>query len=142
LVRQNLIDAMAGIQFTVWYEWKEGPFGLIDAGKERQAMTAAKVLIKTMTGFAYQERLPLDSELDFVLRFTDDAGKTRYTVWTSPESGASPDDAKAHAISFPVEGSSVQVIDVMGGEPKQIPVVDGRLTIEISGSPQYVLPMP
>jgi len=143
LVRQYLTDMLAGVKFTIWYEWqgseKEG-FPIVQ-GKNRDktpAYFACKVLIEQLDGYRLEKRLQVGAENDFVLSFKKgDAQKL--VVWTSPTGKDSPDLTKNHELAIPVPATGkVTVTGVYGKETKDVAVKDGKATILLTGAPQYV----
>jgi hypothetical protein len=136
-VRLTLINLLNGLPVSIWYDWQDDGsdpqqindnFGLLTwDGQPKPAYLAAQTLIRQLSGFHLLRRLPLASDEDYALLFTNGA-VSRLVVWTT---GA------VHAVSLPVAAPSIAVTDMLGNV-RTLPVVDGRATLQITGDPQYL----
>lgn len=91
LQRLFLVNAMAGAEFTIWYDFRnDGPdprnfehnFGLYGYdGREKPALVAVRELSRQLAGKRFSRRLFSHPE-DFLLEFADLKGKTCVAAWT------------------------------------------------------------
>ncbi|OGV56158.1 MAG: hypothetical protein A2X45_11735 [Lentisphaerae bacterium GWF2_50_93] len=138
-VRQYMIDLLCNMRMTSWYEWsgKEG-FNLLKDDKPTQAYTACKFMIEHLDGYKLSKRLPTEKPEDFVLLFEKGSGEQKLVAWTSPLNDLSPDKTVNHAIDIPVEVSGALEIYDIYGKKSTVNAADGRINLNLSGSPQYV----
>lgn len=138
-VRQYLIDVMTGTRITIWYEWGEDGFGLLQQdGTPRPAYHACKALVARLGGFTYQKRLDAGSPLDYLLVFTHPEGRKMLVAWTAPEKGKAPDEIVEHAIALPEAAKgATTTIDLFGVE-SPLPQEGGKVVLKLGGGPQYV----
>jgi beta-xylosidase len=136
-VREVLTNVLNGLPLSIWYDWQDdGPdpqnlqdnFGLLSwDGKPKLAYLAAKTLTKQLGAFHFVQRLPLSSSEDYALLFVHQVDRT-LVLWTT---------ADPHAITLPVTAPSATVISITG-EMRELTTTQGTVTIELTGSPQYV----
>jgi len=151
LVRQYLIDMYTGIKFTIWYEWegksksnKKGQtksFVLINNDKKMPAYFALEYMNKALDGYRLKDRVKLAGEWDFALSFENGAGKKKIVAWISPDAKEkeAPGSQKPRDVEIPVSGSgSVTVTDLFGKDSKQVPIKGGKVTLKLTGAPQYL----
>lgn len=91
LQRLFLVNAMAGAEFTIWYDFRndgtdprnfEHNFGLYGHdGREKPALAAVRELSRQLAGKRFSRRLFSHPE-DFLLEFADSKGKTCVAAWT------------------------------------------------------------
>jgi hypothetical protein len=91
LSRLFLLNALAGIDFTVWYDFRndgreprnyEHNFGLFrQDGTGKQAVEAARTLAQQLDGRRFSRRLS-SLPADYLLEFADAQGKPCLTAWT------------------------------------------------------------
>ena len=139
IVRQYMIDLLCDIKGTIWYEWSgnEG-FGLVKGNEKTPAFNAVKFMIGQLSGYRFDKRLPTALPRDFVLRFTNKAGSVKMMAWTSPPAGGSPDEIVPHQITIPIEVTgSLETFQLYGEQGTNI-VQDGRITLNLTGAPQYI----
>ena len=136
LARLSLINLMNNLTLTIWYNWQDGPdpkqrddnFGIVTFhGQPKPAYYAAQTLTLELTHFHYTDRLPLPSDADYALRFTN-GPTTKQVVWTTGD---------AHTVALPMTGTSAMITSLTG-EKRVLPVVNGQVTLELSASPQYL----
>ncbi len=137
LVRMQLGALMNNIPLSIWYDWRddganqllpEENFGLMTHdGKPKAAFFAAQTLMKELAGFRYTRRVSLSSGNDYCLLFSK-GQTTRQVVWTT---------GNTHRVTLPVSGSSITVTD-MKGKNRVLQASKGKLTLDITGSPQYI----
>lgn len=140
VVRQYLIDHMEGIRLTIWYEWsgKEG-FELIKDGKPVPAHTATRVLIDQLRGYNFEARIKTERPRDFVLRYTHPEGGVKLVAWTAPPPTETADMVEPHDLQIAVdEAREVTLVDLYG-KSSQVNAVDGKITLHVTGAPQYII---
>ncbi len=139
-VRQYMIDMMNGVKVTIWYEWKDGQqeCEFIKNGVKRPAYEAAKVMIGQLGGYRLVKRLPAESPQDYLLLFEKGAGEQKIVAWTSPPPKETPDKAKVHQVSVEVKAQgTVEIFDI-NGKKSSAEAKDGKISLTLGGSPQYV----
>lgn len=92
LQRLFLVTAMAGVEFTVWYDFRnDGPdprsfehnFGLYrHDGREKPALVAARNMAQQLAGRRFLRRL-ISRQDDYILEFVDAKAKACVVVWTA-----------------------------------------------------------
>ncbi|HEY6541625.1 MAG TPA: hypothetical protein VIZ18_11830, partial [Ktedonobacteraceae bacterium] len=134
--RLYLINLRNNLPLTIWYNWQDGPdpkqrednFGLLSFHDQPKLVYyAAQTLIQELNHFRYTDRLPLPSNDDYTLRFTNGSA-SKHVLWTTGDT---------HTVTLPITGTSVMVTSLTG-EKRALSVVNGQVTLELSGSPQYV----
>ena len=94
LQRLFLVTAMAGVEFAVWYDFRnDGPdsrnfehnFGLYrHDGREKPALAAARNLAQQLSGRRFLRRL-ISRQDDYILEFVDAKAKACVVAWTTGE---------------------------------------------------------
>jgi polysaccharide biosynthesis protein PslG len=140
LVRQQLVNLVAGIPISIWYDWKndgddpkenEHNFGTVASDlKPKPAYQAVRALTRELGGFGIERRLSLANTNDFGLILTNLVGQRKIVAWTT----AQPHTATI-ALSFPVQ--SVSGVD-LNGEPVATKVAGQNVETTLSESPQYI----
>ncbi len=134
--RLYFTNLMNNLPITIWYNWQDGPdpkqrednFGIVTFHDQpKPAYYAAQTLVQELDHFRYTDRLPLSSNVDFALRFTNGPA-SKHIVWTTGD---------AHTVALPMTGTTVRVTSLIG-EKHILPVMNGQVTLELSGSPQYL----
>jgi hypothetical protein len=139
IVRQYLVDHMCGIKATVWYEWGGTEGFAVYTGKDKtQPYIAAKVMMEQLGGYAFDRRINVASDRDFVLRFTNKSGGVKLAAWAAPPAEGAPDKIKPHDVSIPVEGKGSLTLVGIYGEKGAVDVKGGSISLTLSGAPQYV----
>lgn len=92
LQRLFLVTAMAGVEFTVWYDFRnDGPdprnfehnFGLYrHDGREKPVLVAARNLAQQLSGRRFLRRL-ISRQDDYILEFVDANAKSCVVAWTT-----------------------------------------------------------
>lgn len=136
LARLYLINLLDNLPLTIWYNWHDGPdpkqiednFGLVTyTDQPKLAYLAAQTLTRELTNFRFSERISLPSNTDYALLFTNSPAR-KEIAWTADN---------PHTVTLPVNATSV-IVTNMTGEKRTLPVMHGHLTLELSGSPQYI----
>lgn len=134
--RLYLINLLNNLPLTIWYNWHDGPdpkqiednFGLVTyTDQPKMAYFAAQTLTRELANFSFSERISLPSNADYALLFTNGPAR-KQVVWTTDN---------PHTIILPASGTSITITN-MTGEKRILSVMNGQLTLEITGSPQYV----
>ena len=134
--RLYLINLLNTLPLTIWYNWHDGAdpkqiednFGLVTySSQPKTVYFAAQTLTHELTNFRFAERISLPSNADYALLFMNGPART-HIVWTT---------GTPHRVTLPVSGTSVMVTNLTG-EKRTLPIINGQLTLELSGSPQYV----
>ena len=135
LVRQYMIDQLYDIKHTVWYEWRDDGFGLMDMkNKRHESFNAAQEMIHELSGFHFEKRLPCNLEVDYVLRFVNKKGSAKLVAWTAPPKGGSPHEFKEHELLLPITaGSGNATIN----SQETIPL-KGQLKLVLHAKPQFI----
>ena len=144
-VRQYLVDLLYGVKLTSWYEWSgnEG-FSLVQNNVKTPAYNAAKFMIDTLSGYKLDQRIKVDSDRDFVLRFVNSTGGVKIVAWTAPpagetpEKGNSPDKIVNHDISVPVTVAGPLDDFQIYGDKSSLTVNGGTVKVSLTGAPQYI----
>ena len=138
-VRQYLVDLLCDVRLTNWYEWTGEEFGIVRGKDRRPAYEACKVMLAQLDGYRLAKRMPTDAPADFVLLFEKESGEQKLVAWTSPPANQSPDRAKAHAVEIPAGAAGPLEVYDLYGKKSLVTVVDGKISLTLSGSPQYVV---
>lgn len=140
IVRQYMIDLLEGVPVTIWYEWsgKEG-FSLYKEGEPTKAFNACKVMIKVLSGYKLEKRLPTENVRDFVLLFKNQSGNEKLVIWSAPPPMESPDKIQTHTIQINVgkKSGKLNLVDIYGKESK-IKISNGNFNATLTGAPQYI----
>jgi hypothetical protein len=136
LVRQFLIDRMCGVQLTVWYQWDGAEFGIVDEKGTRPALAACRAMLAQLGDYRFVRRLEAENDLDYLLLFENDEGRSKLVAWTAPPPGGTPDEAEEHAVAVEIV-EAWQAADLQGNA-KKVHAVTGTLPLVLSGAPQYV----
>ncbi len=138
-VRQYMIDLMSGVRLTLWYEWEGEKFGIVEEGKKRPVAEVVRVMIEQLEGYRFDERIELTSPLDYALRFVNEkTGGVKIVAWTAPPPTQSPDKAKSHEVTIPVQTTGSLTTVQLKGEKSDVEVKNGGVTLTITGAPQYI----
>ena len=141
VVRQYLVDLLEGLPVTIWYEWggKEG-FALYHKGGETTpAYEACKNLVKELSGYKLERRIPLERSRDFALRFVNPEGKVKLVVWAAPELMKSPDTIEPHSVKLTVGGNDGELVTSdLYGKAGRVEVKGGVIEPLLTGSPLYI----
>jgi polysaccharide biosynthesis protein PslG len=142
-VRQFMMDQLNGVRGTVWYEWDGDEFGLVErrSGEKRPSYHAAREMISQLNGYTLKSRLETDSDLDYVLEWTDSAGNRKLVAWTAPPAGGAPDEFIPHDLVIPVTGGSGETLTLaITGEPQYIAIPKGLVLGKGIAGPGKALP--
>jgi hypothetical protein len=137
-VRLFLLNLLNDLPLSIWYDWRDdGPdtqqreqnFGIITwNGQPKIVYFAAQTLTRELAGFRLVRQVPLNSNADYALLFTNDTA-IKQVLWTT--------DAP-HSVTLPATESPVTVTS-MTGEEHTFHTTDGKLVLELTGSPQYLM---
>lgn len=140
-VRQNLVDAMAGLHGTIWYDLTDPVWGVLETNlTERQTFFAAQVFTAQLNGYYFVQRVTLPSELDFAAIFQNALGQRKLVAWTTPNPSLPLNQRveAAHSVTLPVgAGGSYAVVDTFGNVTN-VTATGTNLNVTIGGGPIYV----
>jgi polysaccharide biosynthesis protein PslG len=143
LVRQYLVDMLCDVRLTNWYEWTGEEFGIVRGKDHLPAYDACKVMTEQLGGYRLVKRLPLgtpvEAPLDFALLFEKPTGEQKLVVWTAPPADQSPDKTKDHTVNLPIDAAGPLELCDLFGKKSPFTVSDGKFTVTLTGSPQYVM---
>ncbi|HWX22335.1 MAG TPA: cellulase family glycosylhydrolase [Candidatus Binatia bacterium] len=139
--RQQLSNLMNGIPVSIWYDWKnDGPdpnenehnFGTVLPDlKPKPSYVAIQTLTRQLAGYRVARRLMLPNENDYVLLLTGPPGQDKLAAWTLSE---------PHGIGLELArqaGKKLPGVDIRG-ETIPLRQESNRLTLELTGGPQYL----
>ncbi len=139
-VRTLLMQLVAGVPLTIWYEWedagtdpndREHHLGIVDAyGNPKPAHQAVKTMFSTLNNSEYVSRMQVgDPATDWMLRFRRDDGRTLYALWTT----GTPRYIR-------VRTNKAATRTTMNGQTARVRVAsDGTINSYFQASPQYLL---
>ena len=140
-VRQQLANLLNGIPLSIWYDWRnDGPdanenehnFGTVQLDlKPKPAYLAIQTLTRELSGCHIERRLRLGSEQDYLLLCVNRDRQQKLAAWTLGD---------AHTITLEVQlkGKDKPAGTARNGETFAPKIEAGRLTLELTGSPQYI----
>jgi hypothetical protein len=148
LAREMLTNLANDISISIWYDWRddgtdpnesEHHFGLVrnayQAGRDpafepKPAYLAAQTLSVFLDGYAYQRRLPVGSDSDYILVFSK-GNELRLAAWTTSTS--------AHRIVIPDKAGTFRITKHNGESGGTILATQEGLKLELSTSPLYLI---
>jgi len=138
LVRQWLVNLAHDVNLSIWYDWRndgvdpaeiEQNFGTVDYDLvPKPAYYAARTLLKTLDGYRFMRRIPLERPDDYLLLFQKEM-QVALALWTTGE---------AHTLILPLSVDDVKTVmltGVVGVTPSQ----GGGLAVAVDQSPRYLL---
>lgn len=138
IVRQALINLLAGIRVSIWYDWKddgtdpkdpEHHFGTVFPDlRPKPAYRAFQTLCRTLQGFRFNKRLALDAPEDFCLLFSR-GNEVRLVVWTTARS--------PRTVRLPVR---VDRFHLIGPQGESETGTRAGQTITLTDAPRYIVP--
>lgn len=147
LPRQWLTNIGSGIPLSIWYDWHDdGPdphepehhFGTVrhdyHEGREpvydpKPAYLAAKALTGFFRGCRFKQRLDVGGEEDYVLELTDEAGGSRFAVWTTAK--------EPRELRIPVAAGAVRGVDHLGKPLPDLTADKDGLSVRATDAPRY-----
>jgi hypothetical protein len=133
--RQQLTTLLYGVPLSIWYDWKnDGPdrkerehnFGTVEEDlKPKPAYVALNTLTHELTGYSIAKRLPLASDQDYVLVFTNNSQKHKLAAWTA---------GQPHLLS--IDAHFLRELRDRSGDGAWSP--SGRSEIELGSMPQFM----
>ncbi len=137
VVRNYLVSLMCGWRFNMHYEWKSrsestrGDKGLIRRDDTATpALVAFKTITDTLNGYTYQRQIEGFGEGNYVVLFQK-GDQRMLAAWTT-------DEKATHDIELEVTAQKPVPTVAMLGEKASAAPANGKLTLTLSGSPQYV----
>lgn len=140
-VRQNLVDAMAGLPITIWYELTDPEYGILENNlTERPTFLAAQTLTAALAGYTFKTTYPLASALDYGAIFENAQGDQTLVVWTSPDKSKPllQRVETPHAVSLPLGVPGDYTITDTFGNITTASAPDGNLSVTLTGGPLYI----
>ncbi len=138
VVRQWLSHLAADVDLSIWYDWRnDGPnraeiehnFGLVTEDlRPKLAYEAAVTLNETLTGYAFQRRLPLANPDDYVLFFRR-GDRVALAAWTTQD--------EPRTVQLPIFCETVESVTMLGGREIVQAPADG-VELPLAASPRYV----
>jgi hypothetical protein len=144
LPRQFLVNIWQNIPIQAWFIWRrpggepETPkYAIVTPdGTPTKAYYAAKTLMSTLDGYRFVQRLPMKSEQDYVLLFSN-CRQYALAVWTAPP-GVNLGPPAQHKVVLPLPAGRGWIISMLG-DKREITWSDSGLEIMLSEEPHYVL---
>jgi len=140
-VRQNLVDAMAGLPVTIWYELTDPSYGVLETDlTERPTFHAAQVMTSELAGYEFKNTFAMSSALDYAAVFENEEGDQKLVVWTTPDK-TKPllERVEApHAVTLPLQVPGTYEITDTFGNTSTVVSGDGDLNLTITGGPSYI----
>jgi polysaccharide biosynthesis protein PslG len=151
LARQWLVNLSNNIPISIWFEWQEPEndplcFGLVHnkyyPGRNpvydaKPAYFASKTLITSLKDYAFSKRIKSTSDTNYILEFTNVAQTSKrkaYAIWRDSETPIQ--------VKLPITSGQFKVISLLGENLGTINGISQGLSIELSGSPKYLIPAP
>ena len=138
LTRQWLFNISHDINLSIWYDWHDdGPdphnpehnFGVVRHDyTAKAAYTAARTLLKTLDGYRFLRRIPLEFGDDYVLLFQKDA-QVALVGWTT---------GQAHTVILPIPTDDVEWVSLTG-DVNTLESDGGGLALALTQSPRYLM---
>jgi hypothetical protein len=134
LVRQQLVDLMSNFGMSNWYEFREATgWGLVGPDFTlNPAFYAAQTFTRQLTGYHFAKRLSLPLSGDYALLMQNAAGNQKIVVWGT----GSP--AATHLVTLTIGGTGSTSIRSVTGAASTANIVDGKISLNINGAPQYI----
>jgi hypothetical protein len=147
LAREMLTNVANGIPISIWYDWRddgvdpseaEHHFGTVrnayqqgraQVFEPKPAYLAAKTLSQSFDGYAYQRRLNVGSDVDYVLVFGK-GEELRIAAWTT--------SASAHRVAIPIKEGHFKITKHTGESAGSISSGPQGLELTISNAPVYL----
>jgi hypothetical protein len=147
LPREMLTNLANSIPISIWYDWRddgadpneaEHHFGTVrNAYQEgrylvfepKPAYLAAKTVSETFDGYAYQRRLSVGSDSDYVLVFRK-GGDPRIAAWTTSTS--------THRVVIPIKEGNFKITKHTGESAGAIAAGPQGLELTVSTAPIYL----
>jgi len=85
-----------------------------------------------LKGFRYEQRLNTGSDEDYVLVFAK-GGERRMAAWTT--------SATKHNTTFAASSDTFTITKRAGGAGGQVTARDGKIAVELSAAPIYLVPV-
>lgn len=140
-VRQHLVDAIAGLPVTIWYELTDPSYGVLENNlTERPTFTAAQVLTTELAGYRFKNTFSMTSSLDYGAVFENTSGDQKLVVWTTPDKTKPLLERleTPHSVTLPLAISGNYEITDTFGNKTTVNSTDGNLQVTITGGPQYI----
>ena len=139
--RQQISNLMQGVPLSIWYDWKndgtnpddaENNFGTVLPDlSPKPSYLAIKTLTRELNGYRYSKRLVTESAEDYVLVFSDAAGREKLAAWTS---------GNEHTIEAQLRPPLEKALRTLSGTGPGFPqrLEKGKAKLVLGPQPQYV----
>ncbi len=147
LAREMLTNLANNISISIWYDWRddgidpnepEHHFGMVRAASQggrdqvfepKPAYLAAKTLSGFLDGYAYQHRVSVGSDSDYVLIFTK-GEELRIAAWTT--------STGTHRVVVPIKEGNFRITKHTGESAGSISSGPQGLELTVSTAPIYL----
>ncbi len=147
LAREMLTNLANGVPISIWYDWRddgvdpkeaEHHFGIVrnayQDGRDsvfepKPAYQAAKTVSQFVDGYAYQRRLPVDSDSDYVLVFSR-GDEVRIAAWTTTTA--------SHRVFIPIKEGQFTITKHTGENAGSTSSSPQGLELTITAAPIYL----
>ena len=142
MVRQQLMDLMSGLGYSVWYEFRDSEkWGVVNSDfTPRPTYYISRTFTEQLTGYAFVRQIATASPLDYVVLLQNAAGRQKLVVWTTSDMSKPLIDrpAKPHNIAIAITGTgAVEYVDI-NGMPGSYKITDGKISALLEGGPKYI----
>ena len=136
LIRQQLIDLMSNLRYSIWYEFRENEiWGLVNTKFEPfPAYDIAKLFLARMKGYRFVKRLPLAAPEDYALLFENANKDQQVVAWTAPKKSVSSREV-AHVVALELAGLKLASITDMKGAAVKL---TSENALELDEYPKYL----
>lgn len=138
MVRMYLVNLSQDIPVSIWYDWKddginpenrEHHFGTVAHDlTPKPAYPSAKALLHTLNGYAFERRLDVGGDDDYVLALKKNQS-TALALWTVDT---------LHEVTIPLPAGG-GLLMAMFGDTATVAWLDNELRLMIGPAPQYLL---
>ncbi len=146
LAREFLLDVMAHVPLTVWYDWRddgidpkdqEANFGIVhnmyhsqseQVYEPKPAYNAAATFFHQLHNAHFTERLSLEQSTDYALSFTNTKSKV-FVAWTTTKT--------PHEVSIPAPDGIYTITSFDGKKQITGQASHGKLIVLLDGGPCY-----
>ncbi|MCB2051458.1 MAG: cellulase family glycosylhydrolase [Novosphingobium sp.] len=130
LIRQQLLDHLYGLEYSIWYEFRSrDTYGIVNNAFElRPAYTSAKTLHNELNGYRLVRREATRRQEDFLLFFSNGT-QDKIVAWTSP--ALFHDKADTHVIE-----TDYEILHITDSFGQKIPTKGQSL--ELNEYPKFV----
>lgn len=141
IVRQQLVNLMAGVPLSIWYDWKndgtdpnynEHNFGTVTHDlKPKPSYLAIKTATSALNKCRFVRRLQFENSDIYVLLFKDDSGHQKLAAWSLNE---------PRMVKIKLGINSANDISITAWDGKKVipDLANGELKIELTRNPLFI----